>query len=416
MDNLTTHLANDDDDRSLFVRGSQLIDVQAGPATTAEPGVTSKAETTLDCSGTLLGPGDINAHTHLYSGLVPLGIPAPEPPPENFVQILERLWWRLDVCLDAASLRAAARLYVAEALLAGTTTLIDHHESPNLIEGSLDILADACQDLGMRALVCYGATERNGGRDEAQRGLAENARFLRDNTRPLVLGAIALHASFTVSDDTIREAGELCDSLGAIMHVHVAEDEADVDDAKTRGYEGPLERLETLGALPPGSILAHGVHLTAAQVERSQALGAWLVQNPRSNTNNGVGYSRLLGHSDRVALGTDGFPSRMNDELAALVGEATQRREPLCQISTRLDRGRALVEERFDVLLGDAPKARADIAALYTRPTTPTRVRHLLVDGRLIVRDGQLVTGDIDAIRAEAQVEADKLWARMRAL
>ncbi|MCA9559768.1 MAG: amidohydrolase family protein, partial [Myxococcales bacterium] len=110
-----------------------------------------EAETVL--TGDRVRPGDVCAHTHLYSGLAPLGMPPPEPAPTNFVEILERVWWRLDRALDAASLRAAARLYVAEALLAGTTTLIDHHESPTLIEGSLDILADACAGLGVRALL-----------------------------------------------------------------------------------------------------------------------------------------------------------------------------------------------------------------------------------------------------------------------
>ena len=146
--------------------------------------------------------GFVNAHTHLYSGLAPFGMPAPAEPPADFVAILENVWWKLDRALDARSLRAAARWYVAEALQLGTVGLIDHHESPNLIEGSLDILADACQAAGMPAVLCYGATERNGGRDEARRGLAECRRFIETNTRPLVRGVVGLHASFTVSDET----------------------------------------------------------------------------------------------------------------------------------------------------------------------------------------------------------------------
>ncbi len=400
-------LANDDDERSLLARDGRL---EAPSSSNGDDAVV------LDCSGTLLGPGDVNAHTHLYSGLAPLGIPAPEPAPETFVEILERLWWRLDVCLDEPSLRAATRLYVAEALLSGTTTLIDHHESPRLIEGSLDILADACEELGMRALVCYGATERNEGREEAKRGLAECARFIEQNKRPLVRGAVALHASFTVSDETIREAGELCRQLDTVMHLHVAEAASDVDDARQRGYDGPLARLEQLGALPSGSILAHGVHLSAEQVQRARAAGCWIVQNPRSNKNNRVGYSRHLAKSDRVALGTDGFPARMNDELVALIEDATQHRERLCDACRRPDRGRELVEERFGLQLGDEPGAAADVAAFYTEPASDARVRHLLVNGELVVRDGALVKGDIEAIRAEAREQATKLWARMRAL
>src|ERR1019366_9798281 len=153
------------------------------------------------------GAGFVNAHTHVYGGLAPLGMPLPRPEPSNFLEMLERVWWRLDRALDARSLRAAARLYVAEALRHGTTVLIDHHESPNFIEGSLDVIADACQELGVSALVCYGATERNGGASEARQGLAECRRFITSNRRPLVRGAIGLHAAFTVSDETIRAAG-----------------------------------------------------------------------------------------------------------------------------------------------------------------------------------------------------------------
>ncbi|MCA9676149.1 MAG: amidohydrolase, partial [Myxococcales bacterium] len=125
----------------------------------------------------------VNAHTHVYSGLAPLGLPAPEIAPETFVQILERVWWRLDRALDAAALAASAELYVAEAVALGCAGLIDHHESPRFIDGSLDVIADACDRFGMPAVVCYGATERNDGRDEARRGLAECARFARANRR-----------------------------------------------------------------------------------------------------------------------------------------------------------------------------------------------------------------------------------------
>jgi cytosine/adenosine deaminase-related metal-dependent hydrolase len=242
----------------------------------------------------------VNAHTHLYSGLAPLGLPAPSEAPRSFVEILERIWWRLDRVIDEKTLRASARFYVAEALLTGTTTLIDHHESPSFIEGSLDVLADACQELGARAVLCFGATERNGGRAEARRGLAECRRFIQTNRRPLVRGVVGLHASFTVSDDTIREAGDLCRKLGTILHVHLAEDVADVEDARRRGYPGPLQRLLALDALPPGSIVAHGVHLDAGEVREAAERGIWIVQNPRSNRGNRVGYPRHLRESTTV--------------------------------------------------------------------------------------------------------------------
>ena len=357
-------------------------------------------------------PGHVCAHTHLYSALAPLGMPAPEPAPENFLQILERVWWRLDRALDEASLRASARLYVAEALLAGTTTIIDHHESPNFIQGSLDVLADAGDELGARLLVCYGATERNGGREEAKAGLAECRRFCEANHRDRVRGMVALHASFTVSDDTVREAGELARELGTVVHVHVAEDTADVADAKERGYAGPLERLLELDALPEGSILAHGVQLDATQVRRAGELGLWLVQNPRSNKGNGVGYPKFLAESPLVALGTDGYAANMPEELAALEAEAAQNDVTLShdQAAAQLRRGRELAAQRFGLSLGMFDSQdRVDF-------DQNGRVRDVEVGGKEVVRQGWLTRGDIVAIRAEAQAQAPGLWQRMRAI
>ncbi len=305
---------------------------------------------------------NVNAHTHVYSALLPL---FPESPPKDtssFLAILETLWWRLDRALDEHSLRAAARLYVAEARHAGTDVLIDHHESPNFIEGSLDVIADACQELGVGALVCYGATERNGGAAEALRGLDECRRFIMTNRRPLVRGAVGLHAAFTVSDETIRSAGDLCRDLGVPLHVHVAEDAID--------REG-FARLLANDALMPGSILAHGVHLSEDEVREAQDLGCWLVQNPRSNEANGVGYASVLRASSRVALGTDGFPSALSAEADALRDHESKE-----VIARRLAAGRELARELG--LSGREPR-----------------------------------TFDLEAIRADAAAEAGRLWKRM---
>ena len=334
----------------------------------------------------------VNAHTHLYSGLAPFGMPAPDMPPRNFVEILERIWWRLDRALDERSLRAAARYYVAAARNAGTAVLVDHHESPGLIEQSLDVLADACAEFGMAAALCYGATERNGGRVEAERGLAECRRFVRGNRRPGVIGLVGLHASFTVSDETIRDAGNLCRELGVPLHVHLAEDGADVRDARQRGFAGPLERLIALGALVPGSILAHGVHLTADQVKRASDAGCWFVQNPRSNANNRVGYPRGLVASDRVALGTDGFASDMLAEARALEQETVREGDAEAAAAARLEAGWNLVEELFGERAPAAPGRQR--STLTPRPVTavPATV--------------------IQQLEAEARTEAARLWQR----
>ncbi|HXH38419.1 MAG TPA: amidohydrolase family protein [Thermoanaerobaculia bacterium] len=307
----------------------------------------------------------VNAHTHLYSALVPLfpvNGEAADEDKKGFLAILESLWWRLDRALDERSLRAAARLYLAEARLAGTDVVIDHHESPNFIEGSLDVIADACQEIGVSALLCYGATERNGGAAEARRGLDECRRFIVSNRRPHVRGAVGLHAAFTVSDETMRAAGRLCRELGAPLHVHVAEDAVD---------EHGFARLAANDALVPGSILAHGVYMNEEEVGQADRIGCWLVQNPRSNRANGVGYPSALRASSRVALGTDGFPSNLDEEA-----EAIRHRESADVIARRVAAGERLA-------------------------------------GELGLRGLQPATFDINAIRADAAKEAENLWEKM---
>ncbi len=330
----------------------------------------------------------VNAHTHIYSGLAPLGMPTPKTPPPDFVSILEQIWWRLDRALDERSIAASAELYVAESVALGAAGLIDHHESPNCIEGSLDILAEACERFSMPALLCYGVTERNRGEDEARRGLAECARFARRQQGRLgVRGAIGLHASFTVSDDTIREAANLARDLDTVLHVHVAEDAADVEDARTRGYKGVIDRFTRLDAMVPGSIFAHGVHLTESEVRACEEAAIWLVQNPRSNRGNRVGYPLALQASNRVALGTDGYPSDMADEVAALRKESAAHGDDAQQVRARPAAGARLLTERFGFRVSppdDAARARAAAA--------------------------------LDEIRQRAQVEADALWDRMRRL
>ena len=218
--------------------------------------------TRLACADGEIAPGAVCAHTHLYSGLAPLRHAAAGAAAADFPA---------DTGKGVVAPRPRARrresraprraITSARALLAGTTTLVDHHESPNLIEGSLAILAEACEELGVRALLCYGASERNFGREEARRGLDECRRVARLR-RSCAAWSGCTRASPFPTTPCARPA-TLARELGTVVHVHVAEDHADVDDARRRGTAGPLERLLSLDALPPGSILAHGVRLSA---------------------------------------------------------------------------------------------------------------------------------------------------------
>src|SRR4051812_5416778 len=179
-------------------------------------------EETLDLGGALVTPGFVNAHTHLYGALA-RGMPGPAVHPRTFREILERVWWRLDRALDEETVALSGVVGAIEAALAGTTVLIDHHSSPSFIRGSLTTLRRAIELVGLRSVLCYEVTDRNGpeGRDQ---GIEENVTFQHHHQTALTRGMIGGHASFTLSDDTLERLAGAVRDTGSSLHVHVAED------------------------------------------------------------------------------------------------------------------------------------------------------------------------------------------------
>jgi cytosine/adenosine deaminase-related metal-dependent hydrolase len=236
-------------------------------------------------------PGLVCAHHHIYSTLA-RGMPPPPKIPTNFGEILEQVWWRLDLALDLEMLEWSAKLAALEALESGTTTIVDHNETPSAIEGSLTVIAEACAEVGVRVIPAYGVTDRHG-LDGARRGLEENERFLKSGGS----GLVGIHASFTCSDATLEAAAGLAVDLGVGVHVHVCEGPEDI--------EAPL-KLRHLTR--PNWLLAHCVHLAT-----DHDLEGTILHNPASNLNNGVGYADPARFSNPVALGTDGIGADMLD-------------------------------------------------------------------------------------------------------
>jgi cytosine/adenosine deaminase-related metal-dependent hydrolase len=335
-------------------------------------------------------PGLVCAHHHLYSSLA-RGMPAPALAPTSFVEILERIWWRLDRALDLELIAWSARLGALEALEAGTTAIVDHHSSPNAIEGSLDVIADACAEVGVRVRCCYEVTDRNG-LDGAKAGLAENERFLRAGGD----GFVGAHACFTLGDDSLRAVSDLAADLGVGVHIHVAEAEADA---------GAGSRL--MVHADQSWLLAHAVHL-------DRPLPGFVAHNPRSNLNNAVGYGRPR-RFERVALGTDGIGGDMLEEFR--LAFALARAEDLTFAPTDawkwLTAGHQLVPgAACDRVTWDHdPMDPWHLA--YTPGVRPVRV---VVDGAVVLDESGPTRVDAQEIRARAREEAQRLFSRMAEL
>jgi cytosine/adenosine deaminase-related metal-dependent hydrolase len=267
----------------------------------------------VDCGGCLIMPGLVCAHHHLYSSLA-RGMPYALAPPRSFLEILRRIWWRLDRALDRRSVWWSATAGGAEALLAGTTTIVDHHASPNAVEETLSEVGGALGHLGARAVLAYEVTDRDG-LEVAGAGLKEVRRFEegRGELSPggtLLRTMVGAHASFTLSQDTLRACVDTAGDLGVGIHLHVAEDAVDQRDAEARFGKRVVGRLSDAGVLEEKALLAHCIHLDDDELDTIRASGATAVHNPRSNMNNGVGRMRV-DRFDRLALGTDGIGGDM---------------------------------------------------------------------------------------------------------
>jgi cytosine/adenosine deaminase-related metal-dependent hydrolase len=331
--------------------------------------------------------GLVNAHHHLYSALA-RGMPAPPRPPTTFSEILELVWWRLDRALDLDLIRWSALLGAVEALEAGTTAIVDHHSSPNAIEGSLDVIATACAEVGVRVVCAYEVTDRNG-LDGAKAGLAENERFLRSGGR----GLVGAHACSTLSDDTLDAVCGVATDLGAGVHIHVAEAPVDADAGA---------RLD--GRAGDDWLLAHCVHL-------DRELPGTVLHNPRSNLNNAVGYGRPARFA-RVALGTDGIGSDIVEEAA--LAFALHRSDDVAASPdvawSWLARSQQLVPETStDVVTWSyAPMDPWHLA--YTPGVRPTRIE---IGGEVVLDERGPTRVDAAEIRAGAAKAAQRLFARM---
>jgi putative selenium metabolism protein SsnA len=425
------------EDGALRIEGAVITDI----GTTADMTRRYPDEERWDAGGQLVMPAAICGHTHFY-GAFARGMALPGEPPANFPQILERLWWRLDKALTLEDVRYSALVCLIDAIRHGTTTLIDHHASPNAIEGSLDVIAEAVEEAGLRASLCYEVTNRDGP-ERARAGIEENIRFARSLTRERrahLAASFGLHASLTLSDETLADCVAAARDLGLGFHVHVAEDAADQDDSLRKSGQRVVHRLGDAGVLGPQTVAVHCVHVDPGEIARLAETGTWVTHQPRSNMNNGVGVApveEMLRAGVRVALGNDGFSNNMFAEMkAAYLVHKLGRRNPQAMPGDRVMRlayeNNAALTRIFwpDLCLGElAPGAAADLVFLDYHPPTPLTAGNLpwhilfgveasmitatVCAGRVLMRDRRLLTLDEEAITARSRELAAQVWRRI---
>jgi putative selenium metabolism protein SsnA len=423
------------ENHAIYIEGDHIKEI----GTTKSQSTKYPKVKATDANGQYIMPGGICAHTHFY-GAFARGMAIPGPAPKDFPEILKKLWWPLDRSLDAEAIRFSALVSLIDAIKHGTTTLIDHHASPNAIDGSLDQIADAVDKSGLRAVLCYEVTERDG-LEKANDGINENVRFLRklaSRPHPRIAGTFGLHAGLTLSGITLQ-ACRAAVSDGTGFHIHVAEHEADEYDSLSKTEMRVVDRLYKHGILGPNTIAAHGVHLDGREMELLNETGTWLTHQPRSNMNNAVGVAQvesMMRLGIKVCLGNDGFTNSMWDEWkAAYLLHKIENRDPRRMNGYDVQQmavynNAALAQTFFPATpIGQiTPGAAADLIFVDYQPFTPVTAENLpwhivfgfqqsmvtttMVAGKVLMKDRKLLTLDEEEIVSRAREIAPRIWKK----
>ncbi len=276
----------------------------------------------IDGEGRLLMPGFTNTHMHFY-GMYARGMSL-NATPHNFHEILVHLWWALDKVLDDEAVYYSALIPAISAVRYGVTSIIDHHASPNACAGSLDQIEKALREVGVRGLLCYETSDRDG-KAIRDAGLAENERYIRKciaakeaDPDHLFDGMMGLHASFTVDDETLEKAVAIANYLDRGCHIHMLEDYVDETATQEKYARSVVERLAHFGVLNDKSIAAHGIFLDEAGRKLLADSDTIVVHQAQSNMNNAVGRAdifALLESGVTVGIGTDGMSADLRREV-----------------------------------------------------------------------------------------------------
>lgn len=383
----------------------------------------------IDCNGRYVFPGLVCSHNHFYSGLA-RGIMAKIKPSTDFVSQLKNLWWRLDRAIDPQILKYSSLISAIEAIKAGTTTVIDHHASPSFITGSLKVIKESFENTGLRGILCYEVTDRNG-EEKAKEGINENIQFLENDCNNLIRGIIGAHAPFTLSNKTLSLLQQGVNEKNSGLHIHAAEDKFDTSFSHAQYNKNVIERLSDYNLINSKTIIGHGIYLEDKDIDILNNKDAFLIHNSRSNMNNGVGYNNSLSKFKHVALGTDGIGSDMFEETKFAYFKHRDSRGVLSvnDYLKFLFNGNKIIKSIFNANFGSIKKGhKADLVISDYTPPTPLKseniaghfifgmcrddIRTVIINGKIVMKDFKLPL-DCESIYREARTASKRLWENM---
>jgi putative selenium metabolism protein SsnA len=422
------------EDHSVAIEAGKVIEVER----TADLQRNHGGADVIDASGRIVMPGIICSHSHLY-GMLLRGASLNVEPPSDFTQILQRVWWPVDEAMNFEDAYASALVACLEFAKSGVTTFADTYSGPNSISGVLDHIARAVEEVGIRGFIAFEATERHS-IEEGEKGVQENVRFAETvepggKARPL----FSIHASFTVSDSLIRRVKQLAQKYHAPITIHASEGLGDMHHNLENYGKRTVERLRDVGLLGPDVVLAHCVNLDEHEIDLLAETKTGVAHNPMSNMLNAVGVApilTMLKRNVRVGLGNDGYIFDMFENMRStfLVHRVHSRNpnaiDPYTVLEMATINGAGLYGVQGEVGSIE-PGKKADIilikpSVLPTPLTVSSVVGHLIntvdgddvetviVDGKPIVKNKQLLTFNEDEAQSIAQTAAAKLWDRLK--
>ncbi|MBM6724636.1 putative aminohydrolase SsnA [Pseudoflavonifractor phocaeensis] len=392
----------------------------------------------VDAKGGVIMPGLINVHTHIYSGLA-RGLAIEGNNPTNFLEVLEGMWWNIDRHLTLDGTRASAYATVLDCIRDGVTTIFDHHASFCEIPGSLFAIKDVCQELGIRANLCYEVSERDG-EEKTRQSIRENADFAKwakEQDDDMIKAMFGGHALFTISDKTFEEMVKANDGMTG-FHIHVAEGMNDVYDSLRNYGCRPVNRLLYNGILGEKTMLGHCIHVSPAELDIIKETNTMVCHNPESNMGNAVGCSPVLqmyGKGILIGLGTDAYTHDMLESLKVLLPmqrhNAALPNVGWCEATGMLFENNAKICSRyFKKPLGVLKSgAAADVIVMDYKPFTPFSAENIdghmlfgmmgkncrttIINGKVLYKDREFVGIDEERINAWTMEQAKKLWGEL---
>jgi 5-methylthioadenosine/S-adenosylhomocysteine deaminase len=391
---------------------------------------------TLQADQQVLSPGFINAHTHLY-GILAHGIPLAKAP-EGFWPFLQDFWWPLvEDRIDLPMLKAAVEWQCQQMLRSGITSFYDCLEAPHSLPGCLEVEAEVVARHGMRAILSFEATQRVSP-ENGQLGLQENFSFASGRQPDdLIQGLICFHTTFTCSSGFIQQAFELAGKLGCLAHMHLSEGPYEPEQAVQKFGQRPVQYYDRLGVLGPGMLASQCVQLDPSEVALLAQKGVHVAHMPLSNCEVGGGIApipQMAAASVTIGLGSDSYIDNFFEIMrgAFLIHKANgldPRLMPASLVyylateggarSLNLKKtGRIEVGWKADLQLiaTDFPTPAGewnlyDQLILYRNPE---HVRMVMVQGRILLQDGQLKTDFDPGAHQRLQAQAERLWQAAR--